>query len=91
MSNVPQFCVGDSFSSYSQLKEAIKEFERVNYVELCHRDSRTLAAAKKRVPKRCEKANADIVYYSIPHLTCTFGGKRYKSEGIGKRPRQRYK
>ena len=45
MSNVHQFCVGDSFS-YTQLKEAIKEFERVNYMELCHRDSKTLAAAK---------------------------------------------
>ena len=40
-----------------------------------------MAAAAKRAPKVEEKANKELVYYSIV-LTCvTLGGKRHKCEG----------
>ena len=80
--------VGDTFESYNELKHCIKDFERTNYVQLVHRDSRTLKAAKKRAPKIVERAKPDLMYYTI-HLTCSFGGKKYKQEGSSVRPRQR--
>ena len=36
--------VGDSFDSYSELKDCIREFECANHTQLVHRDSRTLTA-----------------------------------------------
>ena len=62
-------------------------FENTNFIQLGHRDSRTLEAAKKRVPKRVEGANKELKYYSI-HLTCVFGGKKYKNKSSGKRTNQ---
>ena len=80
--------IGDSFDSYSELKDRVREFERANHTQLVHRDSRTLTAAKKWVPKVVERAKPELLYYSI-HLTCVFGGKKYKQESTGVRPRQR--
>ena len=81
--------VGDSFDSYSELKDLpTREFECANHTQLVHRDSRTLTAARKRAPKVVERAKPELVYYSI-HLTCMFGGKKYKNESTGVRPRQR--
>ena len=84
-----RFQVGDTFSSYKEFKAHLEEFENVNFVQLTHRDSRTLNAACKRTPKIVEKANKELVYYSIV-LTCVFGGKKHRSEGAGVRPRQKY-
>ena len=80
--------VGDSFDSYSELKDCIREFECANHTQLVHRDSRTLTAARKRAPKVVERAKPELVYCSI-HLTCMFGGKKYKNESTGVRPSQR--
>ena len=66
----------------------IKEFEVASNVQLTHRDSITLTAAKKRVPKRLEKANQNLVYFSID-LTCLFGGKGYQKKGSGLRHHKR--
>ena len=67
----------------------VKSFEETTYSQLVHRDSRTLEAAAKRVPKKVEKANKELVYYTI-NLTCVFGGKKYQNRGTGERPQQRY-
>ena len=83
------FAVGEMFSSYDNLKKELAEFEKSQSVQLTHKDSRTLEAAAKRVPKRVEKANTALVYYAI-HLSCVFGGKKYTNKGSGKRPHQRY-
>ena len=48
---------------------------KLNFVQLGHRDSRTLEAARKRVPVRVDGANNELKYYSI-HLTCVFGDKK---------------
>ncbi|XP_065905426.1 uncharacterized protein [Dysidea avara] len=82
------FEVGDTFSSYKDLKNRVEEFEKINFVQLAHRDSGTLAAAAKRAPKVVEKANKELVYYSIV-LTCVLGGKKHKCEGSGVRPTQK--
>lgn len=78
------FTVGDCFSSYKELEERIQQYEDDKYVQLGHKDSRTLEGAKKRAPKRIESANKDLLYYSI-HLTCVFGGKKYKQRSTGQR------
>ena len=80
--------VGNSFDSYSELKDCISEFECANHTQLVHRDSRTLTAARKRAPKVVERAKPELVYYSI-HLTCMFGEKKYKNKSTGVRPHQR--
>ena len=82
--------IGDSFDSYSELKDRVREFERANHTQVVHRDSQTLTAAKKRAPKGCRTSASrkpELLYYSI-HLTC-FGGKKYKQESTGVKPRQR--
>ena len=66
----------------------MKIYERSNSVQLGHRDSRTLEAARKRVPIRVDGANNELKYYSI-HLTCVFGDKKYKNKSTGKRVHQR--
>ena len=53
----------------------VKSFEETTYSQLVHRDSLTLKAAAKRVPKKIEKANKELVYYTI-NLSCVFGGKK---------------
>ena len=50
------FSVGDTFSSYNELLGRVESFEETTYSQLVHRDSRTLEAAAKRVPKKVEKA-----------------------------------
>ena len=79
------FSVGDTFSLYNEMGR-VKSFEETTYSQLVHRDSRTLEAAAKRVPKKVEKANKELVI----NLTGVFGGKKYQNRGTGIRPQQRY-
>ena len=53
--------VGDTFQSYEEFSKQIKEFEAVNHVQLFHKDSRMLKAARKHVPKRIEKAKPSLI------------------------------
>ena len=59
-SNSCSFIVGERFSSYKQLKEKVEVFEKANSIQFGYKDSRTLEAAKKRVPKRVEQANPEL-------------------------------
>ena len=51
------FVFSETFASYAQARNKKRCTKRTNVVQLVHRDSRTLEAARKRVPKRVEKAN----------------------------------
>ena len=82
------FSVGDSFSSYTSLKERIKQYEVERSVQFTYRDSRTLEIAKKRVPVRVACARRELVYYTI-HFACVFGEKKYQKKGTGQRPHQK--
>ena len=57
------FSVGDIFSSYTSLKERIKQYEVERSVQFTHRDSRTLEIAKKRVPVHvaCANSRAEVI------------------------------
>ena len=37
-----EFVVGESFSSYTQLQEKIESYQKEKFIQLTHRDSRTL-------------------------------------------------
>ena len=87
--NVMAFSVGDTFQSYEELSERIREFEAQNHLQLYHRDSITLQGAKKRAPSRVEKANVSLKYFTID-LACLFGGKGYNAKGKGLRHHKRY-
>ena len=65
---------GESFHSYSDLEAKVKSYGKSRSIQLTRRDSRTLKArASKRAPKCVESI----------HLTCLFGGKKYKNKGSG--------
>ena len=76
------FAVSECFSSYEELAKKVDAYQKEKYVQLTHRDSRTLEAASKRV----EIANKGLRYYSV-HLACVL---KYMSKGSGQRPTQRY-
>ena len=82
------FTVGDKFSSYDELREKISQYEQSRSVQLNHNDSRTLESARKRVPRKVEKANKALVYHYI-NFSCVFGGKQYRCKGHGRRPHHR--
>ena len=73
------FIVGETFASYARARNKKRRNKRTNVVQPVHRDSRTLEAARKRVPKRVEEANEDLHYNSI-NLSCSFGCKDYKTK-----------
>ena len=52
-------------------------------MQLSCRDSKTLEAATKRVPKTVLGAPSELKYYEVQY-TCLFGGKVYKRKGFGK-------
>ena len=61
------FAVGEKFSCFTDFQKKLTEYERHNAVQLSCRDSRTLEAAAKRVPKRVLGAPSDLKYYEIQY------------------------
>ena len=52
-----------------------------SYEELEAKVTSSLDVAQKRVPKRVERANSALVYYSI-HYVCVFGRKSIRMKGL---------
>ena len=67
--------------SNSHLKTKIKPYENSRSVQLCRSNFRSLKAAKKRVPRKVERAKKDLVYYHISQ-SCVFGGKSITIKGV---------
>ena len=78
------FLVGEKFFSLEELNKAKLEYEKSNFVNMTMRDTKSLEAVRKYAPKRVEGARADLRYYTV-RLCCTFGGKKYKTQGHNKR------
>ena len=73
----------ESFTSYKQLEEKVKIYERSNFVQLGHRDSRTLEAARKKVPIGVDGAN-ELKYHPLNlHVSLEIKSKRIKAQGKG--------
>ena len=58
-------------------------FKTVTSKDCAKKDARTLAAAKKRIPKRVERINPKLEYYSLL-FACQFAGKPPKKANQGK-------
>jgi len=78
------FLVGEKFFSLEELNKAKLEYEKSNFVNMVMRDTKSLESVRKYAPKRVEGARADLRYYTV-RLCCTFGGKKYKSQGRNQR------
>jgi len=76
---------GKKFASFQEVKAWISKYEADNYVQFYVSDSRTIAAAQKRVTKR--QLNPDLLYYQVTYA-CVHGGRKYKPRGSGSRPNQ---
>ena len=76
--------VGDTFRTFDELTEKIKQVQHASFVQLYMRDSRTIEAAKKRMPKIAAKpkANSLLRYHSLQY-SCVFGGKCHRTESKG--------
>ena len=81
------FSVGQEFTSFLELSSALKLWEERTCVTLYTRSSRTIAATRKRAPKRHMNDNLE---FSELNYACVHGGREYVSKAKGKRKHQRY-
>ncbi|XP_065652758.1 uncharacterized protein LOC136080073 [Hydra vulgaris] len=77
--------VGSVFNSFSELKQAILEYERSYFLSLYVRDSRTIDLAIKKGLKRY--INKELKYYYLTYC-CYHGGRQFKSRSKGILPNQ---
>uniref|UniRef100_A0A2C9JLM9 Uncharacterized protein n=1 Tax=Biomphalaria glabrata TaxID=6526 RepID=A0A2C9JLM9_BIOGL len=69
--------VDDEFSSYDEVEHKIQELQDKEKFKLWKRDSRTIAAAIKRMPKRI--FSPDVKYNELLYC-CVYGGREKKDE-----------
>ncbi|BFZ04355.1 hypothetical protein BsWGS_07394 [Bradybaena similaris] len=69
--------VDDEFASYEEVEQKIQELQEAEKFKLWKRDSRTIAAAIKRMPKRV--FNPDVKYNELLYC-CVYGGREKKDE-----------
>ena len=69
--------VDDEFSSYEEVEEKIQHLQDTEKFKLWKRDSRTIAAAIKRMPKRV--FNPEVKYNELLYC-CVYGGRETKDE-----------
>ena len=79
--------LGQTFSSFEDVKAAIARYEHDNFVNLYVADSRTIASSARRTPNKVYK---NELKYSYVSYACVAGGKPYKSHSKGVRPNQRF-
>ena len=77
-----EIVVGESFSSFEELQERIERYKQESFVELWRRDSRTIAAARKRGYDR--PINSSLRYRDVKYC-CVHGGQTFKPRGTGQR------
>ncbi|GFN90037.1 Zinc finger swim domain-containing protein 1 [Plakobranchus ocellatus] len=79
------FAVGQEFSSFQSLENAIDAYSKSAAVQLYKRSSRTIKNALQRCPK---KVINEALRYSEIDYACVHGGRSYKSTSKGHRPNQ---
>ena len=77
---------GQEFSSFEELSESVKKWEKKNFVTLYTRSSRTIEAARRRAPNR---VFLDKLKFSELDYACVHGGREYKSKATQRRPCQK--
>ncbi|BFZ00022.1 hypothetical protein BsWGS_03060 [Bradybaena similaris] len=69
--------INDEFASYEEVEQKIQELQEAEKFKLRKKDSRTIAAALKRMPKRV--FNPDIKYNELLYC-CAYGGREKKDD-----------
>ncbi|XP_005094986.1 uncharacterized protein C1683.06c [Aplysia californica] len=69
--------VDDEFNSYEEVEQKIQELQDKEKFKLWKRDSRTIGAAIKRMPKRV--FNPEVKYNELLYC-CVYGGREKKDE-----------
>ena len=77
LSKMSIISVDDEFSSYEEVEEKIQQLQDTEKFKLWKRDSRTIAAAIKRMPKRV--FNPEVKYNELLYC-CVYGGRETKDE-----------
>lgn len=76
---MPDIALGEKFSSFESLKDAIDRYQRDNSVQLIVKDSKLLGRIAKTMPKLMDVVNKDIIYYRLAYA-CEYHGE-YKARG----------
>ena len=79
---------GKSFSTFLELDNFLKEYEKSNFVQLYKRSSHTLEYHQKKL-KQERNVNPELLYARLEYA-CIHGGKNFKSNSKGERPNTRY-
>lgn len=79
---MPEIALGEKFSSFDSLKDAIDRYQKANNVQLIVKDSKLLGRIAKTMPKLMDVVNKDIVYYRLAYA-CEYHGE-YRSKGKSK-------
>ena len=79
--------IGDSFSTFQAVTDAMKELENQEAITYWRRDSRTFEGAKSKIPNLI--SNDALEYYEVK-FACLKGGRSYQKKSTGARPNQRY-
>jgi len=77
--------VGKKFMSFKELQDCKEMYEMSNLMNLTMRDSKTLE--HKNAPTRAARANKEL-RYCILRLCCSYGGRKSRKHGYGKRETQ---
>ncbi|KAI8749033.1 hypothetical protein BgiMline_028341 [Biomphalaria glabrata] len=76
---MPEIALGEKFSSFDSLKDAIDRYQKANNVQLIVKDSKLLGRIVKTMPKLMDVVNKDIVYYRLAYA-CEYHGE-FRSKG----------
>ena len=76
------FSVGDTFQTFEEFESKLEAYKKERFVEFWRRDSRTIAAARKRGIDRPLKE--ELRYHELKYC-CIHGGQAFKPRGKGNR------
>ena len=77
---------GQEFSSFEEVAESVKKWEKKKFVTLYTRSSRSIEAARRRAPNI---RFLDKLKFAELDYACVHGGQEYKSKATQKRPCQK--
>ena len=83
-----EFYVGQTFDSFDNLENWIKNYEEKNYIQLYKRNSQTVESAIKRTAERYVEKKLKYVRLTY---SCIHGGRNFCSTSNGNRPNTRYR
>ena len=75
---------GQTFPTFNSFEQCLHQYEESTYCKYWKRDSRSIAAAKKRL-KKPQHFNEEIKYAEVTYC-CQQGGRYFPGRGKGERP-----